>query len=253
MKLVTWNLYRHNKNISKTISLALAQAPDILCFQEVNEKDLEYISSILIDYNLHQSNQVFHHHFANRSVFLRNVTAIRKQYALTKKIVFTSNSVKPKESILNKARFSKILIEHLLIEVEIDGIKYAVANLHLECLTTPSHRLRSCDDVHRLLDLSLPNIGIICGDFNSFAKPAIAPFIGPFSGYSRSDYRINERDELEKFFAKNGYVSPRFEGGTFNRIPFQLDYIFTNAHFGRESMSLLRCPNSDHKGIYIEI
>lgn len=252
MKIVTWNIFRHNKKIIELLSYIVEYDPDVLCLQEVSSEDLCKVEQFCEHCNLKISKQFFVGKLKETSIHLYNVIITKHNVQGYCSIAHDSTNIKM--PLRYRYGFSHLDINSLYIDLLcLDGNKYRIFNVHFECVASPTIRLRRlaqmrsnfCDD----------SINIIAGDFNTFANPIISAAVAPlYSNFSFGDFFINERKAFKREIDRIGMMNP-FQGeSTFKYIRGQYDYIVIPKSLKvLNKFKLSRDVGSDHYGLFLEV
>lgn len=126
-----------------------------------------------------------------------------------------------------------------------------VVNLHLSCAVSPQQRKTE-------LQATAPHFSgvekvVVCGDFNSFARPWLNPLIGWALGFRPRDRGCDERAEIRNFAAQHGLRQAFPSAITFPRFGLHLDHVLVrgmNIPSGRVYESTF---GSDHRPVVAEL
>lgn len=221
MRIISWNLWCLNKDQKSSVEKILQYHPDIVCLQEVNPSLMGYLET-LEGYDL-----------VSATDFNSFKKGLKKEY----KLVILS-----KLKILNKDAKNKFNVDHLTrksiwdtinrweesmefqyIDIESNGKKYRIFNVHLEVAAGPRLRLMQLDDTVK--QFSNDGLNLICGDFNIYGRWWLNFMIGWAMGYRLDEYLVRERTIFEARYAELNLRNTFRNRPTYPKYRLQLDHI----------------------------
>jgi len=216
MKILSWNIYNFNSNPSKALEYILSNDADIICLQEVSNTmytslKTKYIGSIFRSLDF----------IENGTEHYLVILTKTKVKSFEKKVLNTGKKVSLVQKIFNW----KEALSYQFVDIEQDGKRFRVFNLHLtngSGMTKRNEELKTvCKDLSNDMD------NILCGDFNTFLTPTLSFFIRYFYFLKKQDLNIIELNEFDKN-AKTYGLEDAFKGKfTFDLfgVKFKLDHI----------------------------
>ena len=251
MKLLTWNVYRHNPCVRELFDEARSTAADILCFQEVRESDIELLSGIFNGFHVFKCRQFFIKK-SERSICLYNVILSRYPFINCFAVQHATDGLRfPPRYRLS---YSGLLLEFAVADFMVDGIGVVrMFNLHLECVAPPSVRLARLRQVHELF---LPGaMNVVMGDFNTFMNPLLAPFVAALYGnFQASDFFCFEARLIQEACVAMKLQNPFAGVRTFKYSASQYDHILVPAGVNCTTRERIgRLSGSDHFGLCLDL
>lgn len=251
MKILTWNVYRKNKNIEGIMGFIVSSEADVVCLQEFPSHFVDRLHAL----------EGYHHVIEEETFALKdspNTTVRMMTVLLSKYPIVHHGTVPHKDSYVSDAerkrpmKYSYFHSDSLYIDINAEGKKFRVFNAHLRCVAGPHHRLSQFKEL--LAELSEERENIVCGDFNTFGWSALNFVLWKPFGYRRNELFINERRSFDTVFEEYGFQNP-FKGRiTFLSVPAQLDYILVTKETSVASARrFLNTQGSDHVPLLLEI
>ncbi len=248
MKILTWNIYKNNKDIGKALAFLKKQQADIVCLQEFPATHLDLLRGLYAHVAMCDEITIY----SNKSkadVKLYSVT-LSKFPILQHTIIAHKKGYghAPKSN----ARHRYFQADSFYVDVDTPQGPFRVFNAHFKCVAGPHHRLSQFKEVIGHLGVGRQNI--ICGDFNTFGKPLVNMLLWKFFGYKAHEIKINENKNLAALLKVHGLKNPLKRQVTFWKFPVQLDYILIPAHLEVKSKRAFSRPyGSDHFPLLLEI
>lgn len=244
MRILTWNIYKKNRNIYKAIAFLKKQKVDIICLQEFPGTHFDLLKGL--DGYVAMCDEVWI--YKNK----------RKPDVTLYSVIISKFPIKQHAVIAHKNTYGRInryqhfQADSFYVDVDTSQGLFRVFNTHFKCVAGPHHRLSQFKEV--IDHLSSDRQNIICGDFNTFGKPLLNMIIGKYFGYKIHEIKINENKNLAALFSVYGLKNPLQRQVTFLKFPIQLDYILIPSHIEVKSKRAFSRPHgSDHFPLLLEI
>ena len=254
MKIISYNIYRHNKQLNNVFNFLQNSNADIICLQEVPKIFLDKLHSDNPNkYHINYSNEYFIKSNKNKSILLYNVILSKSKPEKIKEIPHLEHNKFPiYYRWINK--YDKLDIKGIYIDISNkNNDKFRIFNSHLECVASPNFRINQFKNLYTHKSLTRKNIFI--GDYNVFSNPLIALFVGLFSNYGSKDYLMIEKNQFKKLFDTLNLQNIFHKKRTFKTLPFQTDFIVTdkNIDFEKQTVHKKELNGSDHFPISVKI
>jgi endonuclease/exonuclease/phosphatase family metal-dependent hydrolase len=255
MKVISYNIYRHNKQLNNVFNFLQTSNADIICLQEVPKIFLNKLQTDNPNkYYINYSNEYFIKSKKNKhkSILLYNVILSKSKPEKIKEIPHLEHDKFPiYYQWINK--YDNLDIKGLYIDITNSKQKYRIFNSHLECVASPNFRINQFKNLYTHKALNRKNI--FTGDYNVFASPLLSIFVGIFSGYKPKDYTIIEKNQFKKLFETLNLKNIFHRKRTFKTFPFQTDFIVTDKQiiFDKPTVHKKELNGSDHFPISVEI
>ncbi len=244
MKIITWNIYKKNKNIPKAVAFLKKQKADIICLQEFPDTHLDLIRNFVGHVAMCEEVWIYKD---NRRQATRLYTVIISKFPIKQHVI-----IPHKNTYGHISRYKHFQADSSYIDIDAPEGLFRVFNSHFKCVTGPLHRLFQFEEV--VGHLSPERHNIICGDFNTFGKPLVNIFLWKLFGYKTHEIAINENKNLAKMLSAYGLQNPLQRQVTFWKFPVQLDYILVPAHVEvKKKRAFSRPHGSDHFPLMLEI
>jgi endonuclease/exonuclease/phosphatase family metal-dependent hydrolase len=217
MKILSWNIYKHNKSVEKALSFLGESKADIICLQEFPPEELEKLEALGFHLTLGEE-VIVYSNGSKKTDRLHMVIASRLP-------VEGNGIIKHHEAYVDKKtkRYESFSVDTLYVDVEMENRKVRIFNVHLKCVAGPYYRLNQFQHITDHIAPDRENI--ICGDFNTFGYPVLNLFLWRYFGYQRGEVLTTEKKVFAAFFDVHNLQNP-FKGYmTFLKFPVQLDYI----------------------------
>ncbi len=251
MKIITWNLWKGNNRIKKSLSFIFDKNPDIVCLQEFKERDLKYLNKYK-DYVVLSAVDflVFDKLFKKNKHLI--VTAVKKEMYRSSEIIKFPEKNKRKNIIKVWTKWEECK-EGLIVDITYKNKKIRILNLHLSCAANPSERLSEMQ--YALKTLKINSTNIICGDLNVFGIKYYNPLVGWLFGYKFKDYFYDERNSFENLFYKYKLSNLYYEFSTIPFLPLQPDHILVPHEWKIKKIQVLKKSYlfSDHYMLFTEV
>lgn len=248
MKILSWNIYKNNRNIARAVEFLKQQDVDVICLQEFPARHL----GLLKDMGLHMATceEVLVHKDRRRPTS-RAYSVIMSRFPLRNSAVvphkkgYTDHHRK-------KDKYAYFRADSLYVDIHNSEGPFRIFNTHFKCMTGPYHRLSQFMEVTGALSHMHHNI--ICGDFNTFGKPWLNLFLWKWFGYQIQEIPINESKLLAEMLQIHGLKNPLESQVTFLKFPVQLDYILVPSYLSvKNKRAFMRLYGSDHFPLLLEI
>jgi endonuclease/exonuclease/phosphatase family metal-dependent hydrolase len=254
MKVISYNIYRHNKQLNNIFNFLQNSSADIISLQEVPKIFLDKLQTDNPNkYYIYYSTEYFIKLNKNKSILLYNVILSKSKPDKVKEIPHLEHQKFPiYYRLINN--YNKLDIKGIYIDItNKKNEKYRIFNSHLECVASPNFRINQFKNLYTHKALNRKNI--FTGDYNVFASPVISIFIGIFSGYKPKDYTIIEKNQFKKLFETLNLKNIFHKKRTFKTFPFQTDFIVTDKEikFDKPIVHKTELNGSDHFPISVEL
>jgi endonuclease/exonuclease/phosphatase family metal-dependent hydrolase len=253
MKVISYNIYRHNKKLKKVFNFLQNSQADIICLQEVPKIFLEKLQSYNpTKYYINHSSEYFTKSNKTHSL-LYNVILSKSKPDKIKEIPQLEDD---KFSIYYRwiNKYDKLDIKGIYIDITTNNNqKFRIFNSHLECVASPNFRINHFKNLYTHKSGARKNIFV--GDYNVFSNPIISLFIGLFSNYNSKDYTITEKNQFKKLFDSLHLRNIFHKKRTFKTFPIQTDFIVVDKdiNFKIQIVHKSELNGSDHFPISVEI
>ncbi|MGJ3242725.1 MAG: endonuclease/exonuclease/phosphatase family protein [Opitutales bacterium] len=251
MRIVSWNIYRHNPQLSRQLTWIREHAVDVVCLQEFPEAHLGLLDTLEEYPYRHSAREFFLKKGDRADIRLYTVTLARRELLGAGSI---GHHPFPRMPLRYRLAYTDLDIQFQYVDlIGPYGRRFRIFNCHFECVTSPEIRLKRFQQV---LDTFHPEaINIICGDFNNFGHPWVnLPMSWLSSHYSLKDLWQDEKIAFEKAFTEAGLVNVFRGQRTFRKFPFQLDYVLVPQHLSIRRHAVLKPPRgSDHFPVLLEL
>lgn len=254
MKVISYNIYRHNKQLKKVFNFIQNSNADIICLQEVPKIFLKKLQTDNPNkYQINYSNEYFIKSNHKKSILLYNVILSKYKIDKIKEIPHIEHNKFPiYYRWINK--YDNLDIKGIYIDITTQtGEQFRIFNSHLECIASPNFRINQFKNLYTHKSLNKHNIFV--GDYNVFANPFLSLFIGLFSNYKPKDYITIEKTQFKKLFQTLNLKNLFHKKRTFKTLPFQTDFIVCdkNLKTSKPTVHKKELNGSDHFPISVEI
>ncbi len=245
MKILTWNIYKRNKNIQKAIMFLKKQEADIVCLQEFPVQHIELLKSLNPYIAIYEEVLIYKN---NRKPDERSYSIIASKFPIQQQTVIAHKS-----SYGHINRYKHFQSDSFYVDVDTpEGQFFRIFNTHFKCITGPNHRLAQFKEV--VGHLSADRRNIICGDFNTFGKPLLNLVLWKYLGYKAREITVNENKKMARLFDVHSLKNPLKRQVTFWKFPIQLDYILIPSYIEVKNKRVFKHPHgSDHFPLLLEI
>lgn len=255
MKIFNWNVRNKNRKIYRGISWILEQNPDVVCLQEVPGKVLTKLTKdtkMYINYVID---------FESKTREEKNIYNVVLTKIPPKKIESFTYFEEEESTFYGRILYNKInkvseRHKGISITLESGKIKINVINVHLSCSIGSRKRLLQIKNTLRKTEES--KLNLICGDFNVMSNKILKRTAGKKVGYTKEDYRIEEKREanalFENFNLSNIFqkkVTTSFAGSKI--VKLQPDHILLDKRIEVIEHKMLKSFGSDHRILFVEI
>lgn len=248
MKILTWNVYKNNKDINKAVAFLKKQQADVICLQEFPAEHIGLLRNL--DGHIAICDEV-HIPRDRKKNGVRLYSVIFSRFAIKEQVIIPHKKTYD-ETAKTKDRYHHFQADSFYIDIDTPQGMFRVFNTHFRCFTGPTHRLAQFKEVLTHTDSSRQNI--ICGDFNTFAKPLVNILVWKFFGYKMQEIIINENKNFAKLISEHNLKNCFYKQVTFWKFPIQLDYILVPLKVKvKSSRVFLRPHGSDHFPLMLEI
>ncbi len=244
MKILTWNIYVKNKNIRKALAFLKRQKADVICLQEFPAAHLNALKSFSPYIAVCDEVWVYKN---NKKPDVKLYSIIISRFPIKEQV-----TIPHKQTYGHINRYQYFQADSFYVDIDTNEGLFRVFNSHFKCVVGPYHRIEQFKEVVSYLSPDRKNV--ICGDFNTFAKPFLNLFLGRYFGYNIKEIGINENKSLADLFSSYGLKNPLRRQVTFLKFPVQLDYILIPLDIDIKSKKVfLRSHGSDHFPLLLEI
>lgn len=211
MRIISWNVYVHNKRLKRAVAYVLSLAPDVVCLQEVPSSLLPALAA-LPNYSLTSCFDWKHDRDETKHAYICTLTKMKPK-SQERYVYDTERST----SIFTHAytNIYHIQEQHQAIVVTLAVGKnrsIRIVNTRLSCAVGIGDRLREFTAlVQQTKHPTIPTL--YCGDFNILDNQPVNKLTGWIRGFTRRDYTLNERDLFEKIWKEEG-VTNIFKGSS---------------------------------------
>jgi endonuclease/exonuclease/phosphatase family metal-dependent hydrolase len=254
MKVISYNIYRHNKKLTKVFNFLQNSNADIICLQEVPKIFLDkLLSDNPTKYYINHSSEYFTKSNKTHSILLYNVILSKLKPDKIKEIPHLEHD---KFSIYYKwiNKYDKLDIKGIYIDITTNNNqKFRIFNSHLECVASPNFRINQFKNLYTHKSLNRKNI--FTGDYNVFASPTFSIFISIFSGYKPKEYTIFEKNQFKNLFQSLYLRNIFHKEGTFKSFPIETNFIVIDKdiNFKMPIVHKSELTDSDNFPISVEI
>ena len=239
-RIVCWNVLNKNYDISAFHSLIRMTDADVYVFQELCTHHISALREYR-EFTLHTAIDFLEGgNLANLGIFSR--LASREP-----KLIEHNPHRLLSPSWFGKQQSWSECIQSLSLFVDVEPHGFRLVNVHLTCGCSPRFRAALLEEMvpHFERDARV----ILCGDFNTFARPWINPFIGWAFGFNMRDLRVNEKRNV-KAFARDHDMRMALDGAvTFPKLQLQLDNVLVRGLNVESCYVESGSYGSDHKPI----
>ena len=248
MRVLTWNVYKDNRRLHKVFNFLKNGKFDVLCLQELPlhaTKELESLGAYRV---LEDASVIYKDAWKEPE---RMCSAIISSFPIHNYGVVRHKGFY-EEKTPRDIRYADFKADSLYVDIETEGRKLRIFNVHFKCVAGPHHRLSQLRDVLERFHPERENI--VCGDFNAFGHPMVNPFVAGYFGYRMREWLVNEKKLLAKAFEHHGLQNPFRNSVTFLKFPMQLDYILVPEKTRvRAQKRFLSSHGSDHLPLSVDI
>lgn len=248
MKILTWNVYKNNKDIARAVDFLRKQNADVICLQEFPVEHINLLHNL--GGHIAVCDEV-HIPKNKKKDGTRVYSVIFSRFPIKEQVIIPHKKTYD-EGKKTKDRYHHFQADSFYVDIDAPRGQFRIFNTHFRCFTGPTHRLAQFKEVLVHLDPSGQNI--ICGDFNTFAKPLVNILVWKFFGYKMQEIIINENKALAKLLSEHDLKNCFYRQVTFWKFPIQLDYILVPLKVKvKSSRVFLRPHGSDHFPLLLEI
>ena len=248
MKIITWNIYDQNKNISKSLQYIFSFTPDIICLQEFPNKNKNELILNYGEYNF---------------FFAKDCSLVRPKHeddelsllVIGVKKTFNCKVKNVPLEIKNNNHYTKKYGTRESVEGMVASIKHKkksfnILNLHLNLFCGYNIRIKQFNTI---LKQSKLKHKIICGDLNNFSHYGLNWIFGYLFGFMKGEYLVNEKKIFQEIFKESDLKNPFYKKITHTTLR-QLDHILYNGFKMKKKSLLYRSLKySDHVALSIEL
>ena len=214
MQIVSWNVFNRNKDINTFRRFLRDTSADVYVLQELADHHLAIIER-LPDYTLHKAVDFIE---GQETAYLGILTRLPSSDA---RIIIHNPDLQLSPSWVGRRNVWRESIESLSILVEDGGRNIRIINAHLVCAASPRLRVAQLQEIAQHFE-SCQRI-VLCGDFNTFARPWYNFLVGWFYGFGIRDLWTNETTSLKIFADNHSMYAAVSNVVTFPRLRLQLD------------------------------
>lgn len=243
MKLACWNVLLTNARIDAFQDFVEFADADILAFQELSEDHIAALKS-RPEYEIFLAEDCIE---GRRPSFLGIAARVP---VLTCHVRAQNSDRSLSASLAGRILRWRECLDTLSVSLDIGGTVVTVLNVHLSCAVPPRHRAAELREA--TADLPRSDAAIVCGDFNSFAKPWRNLLIGWAFGYGLSDYRLSDDDMIAEL-AGSHHLQPALNGQiTLPSRRLSLDQVLYRGLRADHVTVLEDTYGSDHRPLVVE-
>lgn len=244
MKLVCWNVLLTNSGTDVVRDFVVGSDADVIALQELSENHVAALR-MLDGYELCLAEDCIEKGQLSYLGLLSRVPVFDSK-------ILTHNAKRAySPSILGRTWRWQECLQSLSISVETSDGPVTIANVHLSCAVPPRTRRAQLEEAAAHVPPEGP--AVMCGDFNSFARPAINFLAGWAFGFGVGDLLADDRTMIDDFAC--GYELSRRSNSkaTLPRFGLHLDHILTRG-FGASSVQVsAETYGSDHRPLCVEL
>ncbi len=238
MQIVSWNVFNRNKDINTFRRFLHDTHADVYVLQELADHHLAIIET-LPDYTLYRALDFIE---GEEIAYLGILTRLPSSDS---KVIAHNPDLQLSPSWIARRNAWRECIESLSILVEDGERNVRIINAHLVCAASPRLRVVQLQDIVQHFETNQRTI--LCGDFNTFARPWYNFLVGWLYGFGILDLWINETNSL-KAFAENHDMSRAFVNVvTYPRLHLQLDNMLVSGLQVTTSRVEADTYGSDHR------
>lgn len=238
MKVVSWNVWNRNRRIDLVEGFIRGTNADVLALQELSREHVDAIRGIagyefVLADDFVEKGELSHLGLLTRlPVRDANTVTHNAEWATSPSIA--GRFMRWQECLQSQS----VLLSAGTKEVR-------VVNIHLSCAVSP--RVRAAQLAEVTGHFGSDDAIVLCGDFNSFAKPALNIAIGWAFGFGLPDLMTDEQQRIADFAAAKGMERIFADEITHPRHRLQLDHILTQRLHLIASHVEIECFGSDHR------
>ena len=248
MRIISWNIYKDNRDIHKAIAFLKGQKADIICLQEFPVEHVNLLDGLGLNIALCDEVLIYKDH---KKPDVKLYSVIASRFHIEKHAIVEHKNQYELVSGINK-QYHHFRADSCYVDVASDGELFRIFNVHFKSVAGPYHRLSQFKEVIEHLARDRQNI--ICGDLNTFGKPLLNLFVWKYFGYKIHEIKMHEGKILRVLLNLYGFKNPFHGYFTFLKFPAQLDYILVPAHFDiKLKRRFLHFHGSDHFPLLLEI
>lgn len=257
MRVLTWNIKRDNKNLTKNNTRFKSENiiggikdfdADVICLQEVPQNLLRSIKLSMGDIG-YKMFQCAEYRRPNKKLFTKMVILARVD-------VLSDGIISHRDDMFNSLHIrlqnEQQSIESMYIDVMAGEKRVRIFNTHLPLSVPPRVRMQYLDSILSYFSKDAENV--VCGDFNPVSKFPFNVFWGWAHSYRLKDYLTYEPLMIRKKVREAGLTSLFKFKCTHPITRQQLDYILAPKTLEIKEKKVLRKRyRSDHKPLFVEL
>ena len=243
MRVVSWNLYNRNRDVRAILGYLRAADADVLALQEVSARHLDALAG-LDGYGCHVAED-----FSERGE-LSHLALLSRLPVTAYEAVPINRARCVSPSLVGRARGWVECLEAQQARIEVAGRAVRLVNLHLSAAASPAHRRRELESA--LAAVGVDQRLVVCGDFNSFARPWIGLLAGWAYGFGPSELCANEDRALTAFAARHGLVRALGRAVTYPRFGLPLDHVLARGLGPPHGRVEPATHGSDHRPVMVD-
>lgn len=243
MKLLCWNVLLTNSRIDDVLNFVTGSDADVVALQELSDDHVTALRG-LDGYELCLAEDCIEKGQLSYLGLLSRVPVVdRKTLTHNRERAYSP-------SLLGRMWRWQECLQSLSISVEWSSGLVTIATIHLSCAVPPRTRRTQLEQAAAHIPPGAP--AIVCGDFNSFARPAINFIAGWAFGYGVSDLWTSDLQMIDRFCAGHGLTRQRNNKATLPHFGLHLDHFLTRG-FGADTVQVVaETYGSDHRPLCAE-
>lgn len=239
-RIVCWNVLNQNYDIPAFHSLISAIDADVYVLQELNAHHISALDGYA-DFTLRTAMDFLEN---GNPAYLGILSRLPTKDA---NVLVHNPHRRPSPSWFGKRQAWSECIESQSLFVDAKPQGFRLVNVHLTCGCSPRVRAALLEEIvpHFEQDARV----VLCGDFNTFARPWINPFIAWAFGFNIHDLSVNER-HMVRNFAQDHDMHMALDGAvTFPKLKLQLDNVLVRGLDVKTCYVEHKCYGSDHRPV----
>ena len=244
MKVVSWNVFNLNDDSAAFASFIRNQRADVYALQELTNEHITFFRT-LEGYRLFSAEDFVE---GDQVTYLGILTRLP---ARDHEVIAHNPDRAVSDSRQGRRMKWRECLDSHAVTVTAEGHDVRIANLHLSCGVPPGIRRGQLNEASKHWS-DVPR-AIVCGDFNSFARPLLNLAIGWLYGFGLSDALVNEDRELTRFAQDHGFKRAFRNAVTFPRYRLHLDHVLTRGVSLKGARVEQDTHGSDHRPLIVEL